>query len=630
MKAFQLKITIKNSKPLIWRRVIIPAGITFSQLSMILNKAMGWSGEHLFDMEFYHQQVRIIEGADEFGGWGPFDYLEASTTFIREFLEENDWFTYTYDLGDNWEHRVTVEKVLTDYELDYPQVIKFKGNCPPEDCGGIYGYYYLMDVVADKNHPDYEEQKEWLGDDPKEYNMAEVNEELKKHYFYKWGKAEKRRQQEIYEDHYKRKYGLCATKKDKNRTVSALKHNRDKLEEMFQVMEDIFEGDMFNYEKMMENILGISTLEDSVWQDVLSNTSLNDIFSKFSKNDLVAIAKEKGLKSVSKCKKEVLIEKIVDYMLKPEIVEWYFSCLTDKELEVFEGLMKKPEEQKRQDIDYLEKIYRPSYIGMLANGTCMVPKNVKEAYGLLPKEQFEQKRKRKSYLLSCVRAAGLLYGITPIKVILDMMKTDSEINITEHEVKSMIENIPPEFNEYVVDGDKIYHKELYPDDSGLLNAQGEKPYYIPTKQEILDLGVLGYLPQKKELKNFIHFLIHTAGLLKEHAEYVGIRVQCEISKDCGMQGIFEILEEEMVYTENARQLNKMIELLNNLWNNTRMLLNRGFTPNELSKQGKNNSLPLAEKDNVISFEQAKKKKIYPNDPCPCGSGKKYKNCCGEK
>lgn len=70
MKAFQLKIVIKNSKPPIWRRLIVPAGITFSQLSMILNEAMGWCGDHLFEFEFYHLGLKVMEEADDFGCWG--------------------------------------------------------------------------------------------------------------------------------------------------------------------------------------------------------------------------------------------------------------------------------------------------------------------------------------------------------------------------------------------------------------------------------------------------------------------------------------------------------------------------------------------------------------------------------
>lgn len=218
MKAFQLKIVIKNSKPPIWRRVIIPAGITFSQLSIILNEVMGWCGCHIFEFEFYHRGIRLVEDADEFNvGYEPFDYIEASTTYIRGFLEENDWFTYTYDLGDDWQHRVTIEKILDNYENEYPQVIKFKGDCPFEDYGGIRGYYELLEIISDPIHPEYEEKLEWMKSHvyPCEYDMELVNSELKQNCFYKWGKGEKRCQDDIYKEHFSGKMGLNATKRDK-------------------------------------------------------------------------------------------------------------------------------------------------------------------------------------------------------------------------------------------------------------------------------------------------------------------------------------------------------------------------------------------------------------------------------
>ena len=183
MKAFQLKITIKNSKPPIWRRVIVPTGITFSQLSMILNKVMGWSGYHLFEFEFYYQDLHIVEDADEFDiGYAPWDYIDASTTYIREYLEENDWFTYIYDLGDDWQHRVTIEKIIEDYEYEYPQVIKYKGDSP-------IGYYDCLQIISDKTHPEYEERLEWMESQgyPCEYNIDEVNSDLKKEYSYQMG-----------------------------------------------------------------------------------------------------------------------------------------------------------------------------------------------------------------------------------------------------------------------------------------------------------------------------------------------------------------------------------------------------------------------------------------------------------
>ena len=70
MKAFQLKITIKHSHPPIWRRIIVPEGITFYQLGQIFVTAMGWEGYHLFDFEIPQEKIRICDNAQNYGGWG--------------------------------------------------------------------------------------------------------------------------------------------------------------------------------------------------------------------------------------------------------------------------------------------------------------------------------------------------------------------------------------------------------------------------------------------------------------------------------------------------------------------------------------------------------------------------------
>lgn len=118
MKAYQLKIQIKNSHPPIWRRLIVPAGLSFSQLAVILNEAMGWCGCHLFCFEFYHLRIQVEDNVDEYDdfGWSDYEREEASETLIDTYLDTEEWFTYIYDFGDNWQHRVTVEKILEDYD----------------------------------------------------------------------------------------------------------------------------------------------------------------------------------------------------------------------------------------------------------------------------------------------------------------------------------------------------------------------------------------------------------------------------------------------------------------------------------------------------------------------------------
>ena len=182
VKAYQLKITLKNSKPPIWRRCIVPAGITFSGLAEIFTEVMGWSGCRLSEFEFYYDKLKIMDNCDEFKYNNPYyGCMEASETIINELLESNDWFSYIYDSEGRWQHRVTIEKIIDDYEYDYPQIVKYKGNCPPEDCGGIYKYYELMDALNDEKHPEHDEYAKWAAANgyPNQYDMDAVNVLLK-------------------------------------------------------------------------------------------------------------------------------------------------------------------------------------------------------------------------------------------------------------------------------------------------------------------------------------------------------------------------------------------------------------------------------------------------------------------
>lgn len=176
MKAYQLKVMIKNSKPPIWRRIIVPAGLSFSQLELVLNETMGWNGGHLGSFEFRASGVQIEESFDDFFMT---DAIDATETIIDDFLDEADWFSYIYDFGDWWDHRVTVEKVIFDYPHNYPQVIKIKGDTPPEDCGGIYGYYELLRILNDPDDPMHEEMSDWIEIvSPVKYDIEEVNDML--------------------------------------------------------------------------------------------------------------------------------------------------------------------------------------------------------------------------------------------------------------------------------------------------------------------------------------------------------------------------------------------------------------------------------------------------------------------
>ena len=97
-------------------------------------------------------------------------------------LGEKFKFSYLYDFGDSWDHEILIEKALeVDPQMDYPICIKGKRACPPEDCGGIWGYGQFLEAIQDPSHPEHEETLEWVGGgfDSEDPMLDEVNYQLK-------------------------------------------------------------------------------------------------------------------------------------------------------------------------------------------------------------------------------------------------------------------------------------------------------------------------------------------------------------------------------------------------------------------------------------------------------------------
>ena len=179
---YQLKITLKYSKPPIWRRLLVPSTITLEKLHSILQIAFEWTNSHL------HQ---FIVGEREYYGEPNPDYddhlemrNERKYTLKAIAPGEGSKFVYEYDFGDSWYHTVVVEKVLPpDPAQTYPVCIKGRLAAPIEDVGGMWGYYGFLEAMQDPNHPDHEMYVEWIGFDeidPMTFDMEAINDDLRR------------------------------------------------------------------------------------------------------------------------------------------------------------------------------------------------------------------------------------------------------------------------------------------------------------------------------------------------------------------------------------------------------------------------------------------------------------------
>ncbi len=175
---YQLKITLKGTKPPIWRRVQVAGDITLAKLHRIIQVVMGWENYHLYQFTIGNEYYGRNDA--ELGD----DFIDDKRYKLSQVASaEKGKFLYEYDFGDSWVHEVLVEKILPLEEgKRYPVCIAGKMACPPEDIGGVWGYYTFLDAVKDPSHPEHETMTEWIGGDfsPETFNPEAVNEELRK------------------------------------------------------------------------------------------------------------------------------------------------------------------------------------------------------------------------------------------------------------------------------------------------------------------------------------------------------------------------------------------------------------------------------------------------------------------
>jgi hypothetical protein len=155
----QIKVKLLGvTKPPVWRRVQLRADTRLDQLHEILQSALGWENYHLHAFSF---------GEEEFGPRDPelqLNFADERKVTLDQLIDIGTRFRYTYDFGDNWEHEILVEDLLDPApDTHYPTLVAAKGACPPEDCGGPWGYSDLKAILADPNDEQHQEMLEWLG-----------------------------------------------------------------------------------------------------------------------------------------------------------------------------------------------------------------------------------------------------------------------------------------------------------------------------------------------------------------------------------------------------------------------------------------------------------------------------------
>lgn len=325
-------------------------------------------------------------------------------------------------------------------------------------------------------------------------------------------------------------------------------------------------------------------------EDITRNSSGNmdmlaEVYGEYTKEELQMIAKLHHMKGYSRWRKGEMAENVKNYILSPEEMRKYFLCMNEEEIQKFETVS--------ESMERLQEGYDGSFDYLLAGGYCavcedmtvFVPEDVREAYKKINTVEFRKKRSRINLLGDYCHAANNLYAVTPKEVMTEFFNRYEQPETREEEIMHMYEVLRRyrcdfEYREGLFIDLGLIKGEKYKD---LYERQQNSPFYYPTKDEVEKLARYDQTEITKELARVMQYLQKVL-----HAEIEVIAEACSviqivIRKGGSLENILEILDEYKILFQDEEQIQDIMPLLVDLWNHSRMVLNRGYTPAEMQE-----------------------------------------------
>ncbi len=345
--------------------------------------------------------------------------------------------------------------------------------------------------------------------------------------------------------------------------------------------------------------------------------------NEYDKPSILNFGYNLGLKGISRLKKADLIDRVAEELLKPDTLFYRIGILTDQEMELYKESMEGIRKIQYSEVNAARELNQLDLVSATTDEITALC-DLATVYQQLDQEKLENYRKRASWVRKCIYWAEEIYVYAPIDVLLKLINVKKGFRMKEEELQEILDHYPKDECGFVRESNFIANVNYadYPDKLvELLRVQKEKDFYYPSADEIEELFESKALISGKPYQELLKFITEEIGTPQRKAE----NLLCEMWKKqnhgenyhSAMQWFWDQL-----ILDNEVQANKLVGLYMKAVNGSRIQVNRGFTPDELRSMKKEKTvLPV---NNARRVE----KRIYPNDPCPCGSGKKYKKCCG--
>lgn len=399
---------------------------------------------------------------------------------------------------------------------------------------------------------------------------------------------------------------------------------------------------------------------------------LREYLEEHTRDELLDYARSIELKKCTGLRKAELIERIVTDFCTEHMLRSRLSCLTKEEMNLFRKACDEPQDISANEV--IDSMQLSMYwLGGFEKTTdrFVVFEEIAQAFAAIDDEAFQREQNKKGWMIKCIRFFMNYYGIAPIEVIYKLyrlkvkdtideminMLWEMPIDIAESCLFPMerlgMQNWPKEDPIYSSRGLFIHLSILENHEfNSLLDEQADKSFYIPSAQQLDEICCRGYEASALAYKKLEKYFIKEMNMPYEHATTWCLQVWANSMEGESPAVIINKMTEANIEFHGENQMEELVGLLMDAHNNTRMIENRGHKPIELSRRALSGGMPTIVPGSSKAAEMLREsvpylnkmgipvdldgnavkveKKIYPNDPCPCGSGKKYKKCCGRK
>ncbi|MCR8636214.1 YecA family protein [Paenibacillus radicis (ex Xue et al. 2023)] len=363
-------------------------------------------------------------------------------------------------------------------------------------------------------------------------------------------------------------------------------------------------------------------------------TKLKDNLQILTKERLSLLASSYELPGRSKMKKQDLADALYQHLMNVNVVRAALLIAETKDWELINRLLEAPYVQD-------DTLYPEIYLFLMGKGLLysfyneekmyfLIPEEIKEAYHSLPQKAFLEDRDRLQLVSQYINASANLYGICPQDKIIEIFNSQNKYELTVNEFYSVYVKISSRGRTWYLErGDVIsdyFDYDDREDKDALLEDVKYKPYYIPDKREFLKYAESDYFEKTPQLASLHKYISQHLCKDKWLAESLVEDIQLMCSMEEPIDAIVDEFERRNIRFNTMEQLQAIIPLIIDVYNHTRIWSNRGHTPAELGSS----SNQTTKNNNIIYLDQqAVSIKVGRNEPCPCGSGKKYKKCCGQ-